>query len=389
MPPKHKPRVLLITRNLPPLIGGMERLLLSAATGIADYAELTVIGPRGCREHLPPQVEVCEVPSGLSPFLAAASWQIVRLATRHSWDATVGGSGLTAPLLLFARTLLRCPTMVLLHGLDIVIDRRLYQAFFLPCIRRVDRVIANSNNTRELAQGRGVAAERIVVVNPGTSLPPQPGQAARAEFRARHDIPFTHYLLFVGRLTKRKGLSRFLRRCLPQILAQRPGCGLVVVGESPAHSLNRLGEEAEVMSAITEGNLDDRVRFLGKLSEDDLLTCYADAAVQVFPLVDVPGDVEGFGMVAVEAAACGTPTVAFRLGGVADAVSCANGHLIQPSDHEAFASKVVDTLRTGTPDAASCRNFAREFAWENYHARLRDILEPLSGTGRGAKLEDG
>lgn len=371
-----RPRILLITRNLPPLTGGMERLLLNAATGIADYAELTVIGPKGCAEHLPPDVTVREAPTGLGPFLAVAAVQVMRLAARP-WDAVLGGSGLTAPLLLLCRAQLRCPTAVLLHGLDVVIDSRIYQALFVWCIRRVDCVIANSNKTRELAQSRGVAPERIVVINPGTSLPPTPEPATSAALRENHGILFKRYLVFVGRLTRRKGLSQFLRHCLPQILREMPDCGLVVVGESPTQSLNRLGEESEVLSAITEENLDDRVRFLGKLSDEDLLTCYADAAVQVFPLVEVPGDVEGFGMVAVEAAACGTPTVAFRLGGVADAISTENGHLLRPGDYQAFAAAVIDVLRTGKPDATSCRNFARGFSWEHYHKRLRDALEPL------------
>jgi len=378
MPPDDaRPHILLITRNLPPLVGGMERLLLNAAIGITGYAGLTVIGPRGCREHLPRDVTVHEVPAEPGPFLAAASWQVIRLSTRHSWAAIVGGSGLTAPLLLLGRALLRCPTMVLLHGLDVVIDNRLYRAIFLPCIRRVDRVVANSGNTRELAQARGVAPERIVVVNPGTSLPPQPAQDELEDFRNRHGIAFTHYLVFVGRLTRRKGLSRFLRHGLAQILRAVPDCGLVVVGQNPAQSLNRLGEEAEVAKAIGETSPRDRVHFLDKLSDEDLLLCYADAAVQVFPLVEVPGDVEGFGMVAVEAAACGTPTVAFRLGGVADAVSAANGHLVPAGDYDAFAATVINILQTGEPAAASCRNFAREFAWENYHQRLRDVLQSL------------
>ncbi|MDZ7782927.1 MAG: glycosyltransferase [Halioglobus sp.] len=230
----------------------MERLLLNAAIGITGYADLTVIGPRGCREHLPRGVTVHEVPAGLGPFLAAASWQIIRLSARHAWAAAVGGSGLIAPLLLLSRVLGRCPTMVLLHGLDVVTDNRLYRAIFLPCIRRVDCVVANSANTRELAQARGVLPGRIAVVNPGTSLPPQPAQNELADFRNRHGIAFTHYLVFVGRLTRRKGLSRFLRHGLPQILRAVPDCGLVVVGQNPAQSLNRLGEEAEVFSAIEE-----------------------------------------------------------------------------------------------------------------------------------------
>lgn len=382
-----RPPVLLITRNLPPLVGGMERLLLNASTGIADYTALTVIGPRGCREHLPGGVNVHEVPSRLGPFLLAAAWRVLRLSARGSWDVMLGGSGLVAPLLLLGRSLTGCRTMILLHGLDVVVDNRLYQALFLPCIRRIDRVVANSESTRRLAQERGVPDSRMCVINPGTSLPPLATPAVLADFRSRHGIPFDRYLLFVGRLTRRKGLAPFLRCCLPRILREIPGCGLVVVGQDPAHSLNRLGEEHAVMHALAEADLGARVHFLGTLSDEDLLACYTAAALQVFPLVDVPGDVEGFGMVAVEAAACGTPTVAFRLGGVTDAVCPQNGRLVPPGDYAAFAAAVVELLHTGKPDAESCREFARQFEWERYHEKFRDALAPFPDDGSGAWRE--
>ena len=71
MPTKAKrKKVLLVTRNLPPLVGGMERMMHQFTVGLLQYTELTVIGPKGCKQHLPPEVTVRETSSQLGLFSA-------------------------------------------------------------------------------------------------------------------------------------------------------------------------------------------------------------------------------------------------------------------------------------------------------------------------------
>ena len=176
-------------------------------------------------------------------------------------------------------------------------------------------------------------------------------------------------------MTKRKGLSMFLQHILPLILQQKPGVGLVVVGEDPQDSLNQLGEHAAIQQRIAAQNLQNTVIFLGNLSDRDLELCFAEAAVQIFPLTEVEGDIEGFGMVAIEAAASGTPTVAFDLGGVADAISAENGHLVPPGDYDLFASRVVQVLQDGEPNPDQCITHARRFTWTLYNERMRELIE--------------
>ena len=93
---ERKPRVLLVTRNLPPLTGGMERLIQQAALGMAEFADLTVIGPTGCAAALPEHVEVFEVPEKLAPFLLLSAAQGIGLARPGRFDCVIGGSGLCA-----------------------------------------------------------------------------------------------------------------------------------------------------------------------------------------------------------------------------------------------------------------------------------------------------
>tara|TARA_R110002049_G_scaffold124997_17_gene280564 strand:+ start:1351 stop:2490 length:1140 start_codon:yes stop_codon:yes gene_type:complete len=379
MPPEvNSKKILLITRNLPPLVGGMERMMQQFSLGMLQYADLTVIGPKGCRQHLPAEVTVRESPSQLGPFLLSSTWLAMAACRKTRFDVIIGGSGLIGPTLRVLSLLYRCKTLVYLHGLDLVVNNPIYQAIFIPSLRNVDGVAANSNNTRDLAIEKGIAEHRLVVVNPGTHLPTPIDTTSRLDFRRRYDIGFERYLVFTGRMTKRKGLSGFLQHTLPLILQREPDIGLLVVGEDPRDSLNQQGEQAEIQQQITAAGLENTVRFLGKLSDRDLEICYSDAALQIFPLTEVPGDVEGFGMVAIEAAACGTPTVAFELGGVADAISAKNGYLIPPGDFPVFAEQVVQLLRSSEPNSEDCIAHARQFSWQAYNDKMRELTEKLT-----------
>ena len=374
-PDQSRPAVLLITRNLPPLIGGMERLMQNAAGGIARYADLTVIGPKGCSRHLPPEVTVLEASAKLAPFLLMSTWLALKAIRKEHFTIVIGGSGLVAPTLYIIARLHSCTTIIYLHGLDLVVDNFLYKKIFIPCIRKANKVIVNSRNTARIAIEGAVKESRITVINPGTSLPCQPDDKAVADFRARYNIEFDKVIIFVGRITKRKGLSGFIRHSLPAILAAEPTTGLVIVGENPGQSLNRMGEQKEVLAEVER--LDEKknsVVFLGHIDDNDLNTCYAAADLQVLPLIEVPGDVEGFGMIAVEAAACGTPTVAFDLGGVGDAISKDNGCLVTADRYDLFSEAVLHCLSTGEPDSPRCLQHAQQFSWEIFHSKLHKLL---------------
>jgi phosphatidylinositol alpha-1,6-mannosyltransferase len=366
--------VLLVTRNLPPLVGGMERLMQNLAAGVSQYAKLTVIGPRGCSQYLPSNTRVLEVPDKLGPFLMISTWLAIRECHRGKFDTVIGGSGLIAPTLGVLSTLFSCKTVIYLHGLDLIVNNLLYQDIFVPCIRRVDRLVVNSVNTRKIALAKGIKSSQTTIVNPGTDIPNIPSDTILEQFRYRHEIRFQKVLLFVGRMTKRKGLSGFVRNSLPRILEAEPTAGLVVVGKNPEDSLNQLGEEKAVLAAVADLKLQDRVTFLGQVTDDALLASYAIADVQIFPLVEVEGDVEGFGMVAIEAAALGTPTIAFDAGGVADAISTRNGFLVKPGDYQTFADLVVHVLRKKVPSHEDCIKHAKEYCWDKFHERFRHVL---------------
>jgi phosphatidylinositol alpha-1,6-mannosyltransferase len=377
---RHRLRILIVTRNLPPLVGGMERLNWHMIDELRRHAEVRVIGPSGAAKHAPQNVEIHEAPlKPLSYFLLKALWLALRQARQWHPDVVLAGSGLTAPIAWLAARCSGAKAIVYLHGLDVVAPNRLYQWLWLPFIRRCDMVLVNSANTAQLAVSRRVQFARLHVLHPGTEMPmlePTTGLAFRQQF----DLGERPLLLSVGRLTQRKGLAEFVTRALPIILVSHPDALLVVIGEEAIDALHsRAGSERErILASARSAGTDKCLRFLGRCDEATLGAAYQACDIHIFPVLTLPGDVEGFGMVALEAAAHGLPTVAFAVGGVPDAVQNGfTGTLVQPGDYAALGDAVTHQLTRArdTASIAACREFAAGKAWPVFGQHLRDLLD--------------
>ncbi len=375
-----KPKVLLVTRNYPPLRGGMERLNWQLSKVLGQSARVMVVGPAGAAAHAPEQVAVFDVPlQPLSRFLLSAALRTIRLARIERPAFVLAGSGLTVPIVWIAANSARARSIAYVHGLDVVARHPVYRLCWLPFLRRMNRVITNSRATAALCEAAGVRIERITVVHPGTQLQPETTEEdrslARIQFRERHALGDGPLLLSVGRLTARKGVSEFINEVLPAIVAVHPRCTLVVVGDVPTHALQAAASStAQIHRVAQTMGLEQNVRCLGTLSDLELRFAYRAADVHVLPVRNFPHDPEGFGMVSIEAAAHGLPTVAYACGGVPDAVcDGVSGVLIQSGDAAAFAKAVVELLRNPLP-TEPMRKFAEGFSWENFGRKMAEVL---------------
>jgi phosphatidylinositol alpha-1,6-mannosyltransferase len=387
-----RPRALLVTRNLPPLLGGMERLNLHLARELAEDYRLTVIGPTGCRAFLPAEIDVIEFPARpLGRFL----WKSLTAAWRAAGDKprfVVAGSGLTAPMAKLAALRGGGKAIAYVHGLDLVARHPIYRMLWRPFLRKLDHAWANSASTADIAARIGVAKRRISVLHPGVSLPDDdPDATARA--RAGFGLEDAKVLLSVGRLTLRKGLVPFIGNALPEIERRHPGTVFLIVGEEAGDAIDARGAGVReaIISTAAETGMQDVVRLVPHCSDALLAGIYQAADVHVFPVVAVEGDIEGFGMVALEAAAHGTPTVAFATGGVPDAVAHGtSGRLVSPGDYAAFAEEVCRLLEG--PDGslrAGARRFAGRFEWSLFGDKLRRGLAELREGGAHAGNREG
>lgn len=388
-------RILIVTRNLPPLVGGMERLNWHMAEELAKVVDVRVVGPEGSGALAPSGVMVREAPlKPLWKFL----WRARSLAHNEArnWkpDVVLAGSGLTAPIAQSAARACGARTAVYVHGLDVAVRNLAYRVMWLPAIRSADRVIANSNATAKLCRGVGIDPARIGIVHPGVDLPAEPlsrrekrsvakarastsgenrAEHDVAEFRERHGLGDRPLLLSVGRLSARKGLREFVTHALPRITAARPDAMLLIVGDTPDQALHAQAQTLDsIRAAARQASVGENLRCLGTITDYIKLgIVYRAADVHVFPVRELQGDPEGFGMVAVEAAAHGLPTVAFATGGVVDAVAeSQSGHLVRQGDYPAFAEAILRAMSERETLRDSCISFARRFVWSEFGRQI-------------------
>jgi phosphatidylinositol alpha-1,6-mannosyltransferase len=368
--------ITLITRNFPPLTGGMERLVHQIYLQLVKRHQCNLVGPGGCQEFTEPGHRVIETkvsPTSLFLILSLLKSVFCHVVGPRP-DVVIGGSGLVAPVVVLVAMLFRAKSIIIIHGLDIVADSRAYQWFFVPFLRHADLLISNSRNTSRLAIDSGVHADRIEIIFPGVFIPED--LPMRSLARASLDLDGKTLLLSVGRLIPRKGLAEFISAAFVELAANNPNYVFWIAGDEPRNGLaKQAGSVLEAVRALIEENtLEDRVRLVGRADDALLEQLYLSADAFIFPLIETRGDVEGFGMVAVEAAVYGTPTIAFDCGGVGDAVENGkSGYLVAAGDYPEFGRRIVQVVEDDM--RVSVREFAQRFSWKSYSQQLQTLID--------------
>lgn len=315
------------------------------------------------------------------PFMAGSFRTIKRMAAQREIDAVLFSSMVTASMAVKLQPHLKANGVLsaaIVHGLDVTMDLKPYQTFVPKVFDALDLVLPVSRATAVACVERGLDPERAVVVPNGIDIDrfPLPPGTRRARRELLHELgavdrPLADsdfVLVSVGRQVRRKGFSWFIEQVMP-LLPENVHYWLA--GDGP--------ENEAIRSSIERNNLQHRVRMLGRLSEGDLSRLYRGADLFVMPNVPVAGDMEGFGVVMLEAGLAGMPVVASRLEGIRDVIEEGeNGHFIEPRNawdfSEAITRYVYDL--TELEDASRrAADFVRDrYGWTAVADRYVDVL---------------
>ena len=375
-------RIAHIAPVFPPYRGGMGTVAFHQARALAAAgARVTVFTPRHPRpRHVPAGVEVVELAALAARGNAACLPQAVARAGR--FDALhlhYPFFGTAEPLA--ARRLLLGPPLVLQYQMDVVgvhWKARLFRwhtRAALPLIlRAADAIVVTSHDYAAasfLAPRLAELEHKLVAIPGGVDLQAfHDGDrgAARAHFGLA-ERPTVAFLARLDRAHYFKGLH-----VLIEALAQIPEAALVVGGD---------GEWRAQYEAQARARLGDRVRFVGDVPDAALPAFYRAADALALPSID---RTEAFGLVLLEALACGTPVVASRLPGVRTLVDEARtGFLVEPGDALDLAAKLARCLRERAALAPNALAFVRaRYGWEAIGGELLALYQRLIA-GQGAR----
>jgi phosphatidylinositol alpha-1,6-mannosyltransferase len=270
--------------------------------------------------------------------------------------------------------MLKLPFFVILHGYDITLAKKsVWKKYWLKKILKAAKhIIVNSNFTKNEVLGVGISEAKITIVNPCPNFQKMIiNESERQSVKNELDLHHKKILLSVGRLIPRKGFDKVIE-ALPQVIKQIPNLVYLIVGKGPDRvRLEKLAEKLNVLSNIT----------IVEDVPDSNLPVYYDLA-NIFIMtsrIENKTDVEGFGIVYLEANLLGKPVIAGKSGGVEDAViDNQTGILVNPNDVNAIAIAIIklftDQNLANTLGVQGKERVLNEFCWSKQIAKIENLL---------------
>lgn len=366
---------LLVTNDFPPKIGGIQSLLWEWWRRLPPDSFAVLTSPYEGTDEFD-RAQPFRIERTREPFLLPHPWMIRRV---EQFAAEVGAERIVLdpaiPLGLIGPRL-KLPYDVVLHGAEVTVPGRLpvsKQALGWV-LNRAQHVIAAGGYPAAEAEHAAGRTLPITVIPPGVDIDRfQPLDAderlkARDHFGIERDADV---IVGVSRLVPRKGFDTVIQ-AVATLARWRPGLVMALAGA---------GRDRKRLERLA-GKMGAPIRFLGRVSDDDLPRLYgcADVVTMLCRNRWAGLEQEGFGIVFVEAAACGVPQVAGHSGGAAEAVEHGVTGLVvdDPTDADAaadaYAQLLDDDDRRVAMAAASRRRAVDEFSYEHLARRLGDVL---------------
>lgn len=308
-------------------------------------------------------------------FLLKQLFNLPKKVRETQADVVVFSSMVTASLAYFVRNRISVPMITINHGRDVTLPVKIYQWFVPKVFARLDGVTSVSRATREECIKRGMDPEKGVALPNGfdfeklSSFPDKEKSRDRLQKNFRIPLENNFMLLTVGRKVKRKGHEWFIREVMPKLDKE---VVYVTVGDGP---------EFESIKAATEQSpLGDRIFLLGRQPDEVLKQAYAASDLFVMPNIPVEGDMEGFGIVLLEANMARTPAVAADLEGIKDVIAQGeNGYRVPTLDADQFAEKVHEMLSNKLEHFSDqTRSYVQEqFSWRHVAKQYVDFFQSV------------
>ncbi|MEC8965454.1 MAG: glycosyltransferase family 4 protein [Pseudomonadota bacterium] len=259
------------------------------------------------------------------------------------------------------------------HGEDVetAATSREHSLLVKNVCKNASMLICNSENTANIVRKLGFdSGSKCEVLHPGVDTSRFEVAAPDTSFRQKMGWSGKRVLLTVGRLQRRKGQD-FLIKSMPALLKEFPDLFYAVVGRGECYD--------ELISLVDQHKLHDNVCVYPDMDDEALIKCYQQCDIFILPNRTIDNDIEGFGMVLVEAQVCGKPVIAGDSGGTRETMNIGKtGHIIDCSSTENLLNELSPILRNrkivdGEVDIA---DYAKNrFNWDQHVAKAKRLFK--------------
>jgi phosphatidyl-myo-inositol dimannoside synthase len=370
-------RVLWLTNDLPPRTGGIQQFVGNLLDRVHPGTTVVVgpdAGAAGTTHDAQQPYRTVRAPGAVLPTRAIRDLTVATARAHRPEVIVLGASWPLGELAGALRTTLGVPVVGLTHGLEAALARPVTGRLLRRATRHLDAVTTISDWTADRLADH-LAGTRLVRVPPGVDVerftPQVDGSAMRRRWGIEPDVPLVGC---VSRLVARKGQDQLVR-VWPEVRARHPDARLVLVGEGPRAARLQRSLRSHAATGIV---------LAGPVDWDELPAAYAALDLFAMPCrTRLAGlDVEGLGIVYLEAQAAGVPAIAGRSGGAPEAVvDGVTGTVVDGRDRRALVGAIdqwlgdpAARLRAG---AAGRARTEQQWSWTAIAARFRRLLDEV------------
>ncbi|MCH8495338.1 MAG: glycosyltransferase family 4 protein [Balneolales bacterium] len=301
-------------------------------------------------------------------------------------DVVLFSSMVTASLAPFIRSRMDVPLVTINHGHDVTLSFPPYQWSLKRVFKSLDGVISVSSATRQACIDRGMDPDKGIALPNGFLIDGQYLGLSREESLAKlseivkKDLTGKQLLLTTGRLVLRKGHDWFINEVLPKVNSD---VEYLILGDGP--------EMQTIITSVLSSPKREQIHVLGRQTDEILHAAYTASDIFIMPNIRVAGDMEGFGIVMLEANIAGTPVVASDLEGIKDVVENGmNGYRIEVGDSSKFAQTIdrVLTEELQTLSDSARKYVQNQFTWDQVMQRYLQYLQVVLTRYRRAESTD-
>lgn len=379
--------ILCITHKYPPTIGGMEKQSFELIKGLSRYYKTHVVAYQNSGNKA---VWMANLKAKVQLVLKENS----NIKLIHLNDGTMGAA------CLWLQKIVKIPVIVTFHGLDITFPLDVFQHKIVPRLAQYSGAICVSEFTRQQCLKRGFREDSVFTVKNGvdtslSEIPIEPDFKEKLRTTYGVDISGKHILHVTGRPVKRKGFSWFIKNVMPLLnkdiillmtgpMKYDPSFLEKSLSHLPAFIAHNfqlfLGMATDTKKVIELLKKEKNAYHLGSVPYADLLQILSIADLFLMPNIEVEGDEEGFGLVALEASMRGTYVLASGIEGITDAVIYGkNGTLLPSGNAQAWADKIHELLSNKEKLqklSAEGQSFTKQnYSWDIMVNGYREVFE--------------